>query len=496
MRLNHLIGLFSVGGMVAVAVVACGDDSASSGPSSSVAGPGSGGGPAGPGPASSSTGMGGNTDESTSCADAIPLTEAMNAAGGVFYEYDGAVINPPGDEDFFKITVEAGQYWVIGTEANPMDEMGRVDTVVTLLSEDGMTQLAEVDDSFPRVSTDTEMFHRFVAAGTYCLKVQEFSTWNGDSPLGDPSFVYRLFGVPIDFELYPEYTADTEPNNTLLTAQELEYGMLTNMQNYSVLTGMLDSDTDVDWYHIVPPTDATALSLDLTPWGDGVGDEQGFGNTSPQGVIELQDDMGEVVARVDAEKVREGLDGMSSVPVLEGADYLLKVPRVLASTVGANDFYILKFSTQNAESQNPQETEPNNDASTATATVGTPSGTTTSHFIGGTFGSATDVDYWAFDPGNAPQPGNTLVVVCSSWAAGSGVRDMKVAYLEGTTVVREEQEEEAKGVLWTNAPTDEMTDVAITIGATGPYYIRLAATLFDAGPAWSTHYLCGLHVSQ
>jgi hypothetical protein len=495
MRLNHLIGLFSVGGLLAVAAVACGDDVSSDPGATTNVGPGSGGGPAGPGPASSSTGTGGSTDESTSCADAVNLTEAMNAAGGVFYEYDGAVINPPGDEDYFKITVEAGQYWLIGTEANPMDEMGRVDTVVTLLSEDGNTQLAEVDDSFPRVSTDTEMFHRFVAAGTYCLKVQEFSTWNGDAPLGDPSFVYRIFGVPIDFALYPEYTADTEPNNNLTEAQLPSYGMLTNMQNFTVLTGMLDTDTDVDWYEIVPPTDATALSLDLTPWGDGVGDEQGFGNTNPQGVIELIDNMANVVGRVDAEKVRDGLEGLSSVPVFEGQTYFVKVPRAGGTTVGTNDFYILKFSTQNAESQNPQETEPNNDATTANVSVGQPNGTTTSHFIGGTFAGGNDIDYWTFDM--APQPGNTLVVVCSSWAAGSGVRDMHVAYLEGTTVVRDAAEDEAKGVLWTNAPTDEATDVAITVGAAGPYYIRLSATMLAGGSNnWSTHYLCGLHISQ
>lgn len=495
MKFNHLIGLFTVGGLVAVAVVACDGDGSSDPSATTNVGPGPGPGGGGPAPASSSTGTGGTDDESTSCADAIPLTEAMNAAGGVFYEYDGAVINPPGDEDYFKITVEAGQYWLIGTEANPMDEMGRVDTVVTLLSEDGNTQLAEIDDSFPRVSTDTEMFHRFLAAGTYCLKVQEFSTWNGDDPLGDPSFVYRLFGVPVDFELYTEYTADTEPNNELIDAQMLSTGMLTNMQNYSVLTGMLETATDVDWYQIVPPTDATALSLDFTPWGDGVGDEQGFGNTSPQGIIRLRDNMGNVVAQGNGELVHDGLDGLSSVPVSENLNYFLEIPRVAGSMPGTNDFYILKFSTQNAESQNPQESESNDTAATATVTMGQAGGTGSSHFIGGTFSSATDVDFWSFDPATEPAAGNTLTVVCSSWAAGSGVRNMEVAYLEDATVVKTQLEDEAKGVLWTNSGSDEMTDVGVTVGAAGTYYIRLSATMFDANVS-SRHYLCGLHVAQ
>src|SRR5262245_45152104 len=212
MRFTHLIGLFTIGSGLAFAAVAC-DSDVNGDTGTGTASGGQGPGPAGPGPntGTGAMGTGGMPDEGTSCDDAIVMTQAANGQ----WESNG-VVNPAGDTDFFKFDVAAADTWfAIYTVANPNDDPMLLDTVVTVLSEDGQTQLAEVDDSFPRANTDTEIFHRFIAPGTYCLKVQEFSSWNQMTPEGSETFTYDINALPVDPAMFLGYTVDTGDNDTL-----------------------------------------------------------------------------------------------------------------------------------------------------------------------------------------------------------------------------------------------------------------------------------------
>ena len=328
MRTFHvLVGMFALGGVAALSAGGC---------SSTTSDDDDGGGGTGTGgtttttTSTSSQGGGGSSggDESTSCEDAIVLEAGTNSLGGTFYRYDDAVINPAQDEDFFKFTATAGQWIGILTDANPDDIPEMIDTVVTLYNEDGTTMLAEVDDSFPRATTDTEMFHRITAAGTYCVKVQEFSDWNGDSPEGDPTFLYDIVVLPIDFALYDEYNLDTEPNNASGTAQDsLSFADLTNSQYFTQLAGLLDPGDDVDFYRVTAPAGAIALSVDLTASQV----DNGYGSTKGPGMVSIYDTTGAtLLAQVDNAQQPNGLEGMSAVPAVPG-DYLLEVTR-LATT--------------------------------------------------------------------------------------------------------------------------------------------------------------------
>jgi hypothetical protein len=209
MRNSHLFGLLVVGASIAGISGGCSSDTdpeTNNGGGGTTSSSSTTSGTTTTTPTSSGGGEGGGTsvDESTSCADAVAMEELQNSLGGDFYE-GTAVINPAGDDDFFTFTAEAGQWLQLSTDANPDDDPAMIDPVVTLYNADGSTQLAEADDQTPRVTVDSELFYRVETAGTYCVRVQEFSDWNGDTPEGDPSYSFRLIMLPIDFELYAQH---------------------------------------------------------------------------------------------------------------------------------------------------------------------------------------------------------------------------------------------------------------------------------------------------
>ena len=101
------------------------------------------------------------------------------------------VIATPGDLDFYKIEAEAGQWLAITTSANPDDTPGKVDTVITLFDAD-QNQVAQNDDAYPRRNTDSQLITKVVATGTYYIKLEEWTTWAGETAEGEASFTYTL----------------------------------------------------------------------------------------------------------------------------------------------------------------------------------------------------------------------------------------------------------------------------------------------------------------
>jgi len=455
---------------------------------------------------SSSTG-GGSTvpDESTSCADAPVIAESQNGLMQPLFRSDDNIIGEGGDEDFFIIQgIQAGEWWQFGTDANPDDNPMLIDTVLSVYTEDGSALLATVDDSFPRTSTDSEMFHRFEEGGNYCIKVEEFSSWSDGTPEGGPSYIYSVFGIPINFAAYDQHNQDTEPNDDQTAADtngdiSVLSGDMSD-QWFATFMGVTGTANDVDVYRFVAPTDAIGFDLDLTSPDP----ENGYGSTGGPGAVKVYDSVFGLVAEIDATKRDQGLDGMSAVPVVAGQTYYVAVEKPAGQTVGTNDFYVLKSFTR--DTSNPQEgggmTTP-----TDTGTNDTSAGaeapasqdpqtlatgeTVTSTFVGGELPEG-DVDYWTFDTAGMPQSGDQFTLICSSWSIGSGVRGMTVTLEDQNGApVQTGIEDEAAGVLWSDAMG--ATDTAVTISGNGPFFVRLenvAATTDGAQSA--TQYLCGL----
>jgi hypothetical protein len=435
-----------------------------------------------------STGTGGGVpvDESTSCADAIQLDAKTNNSMLTFYDAEG-IIGEPGDADYFKFDAQKGDWLQLFTDANPMDDSTMIDTVLTLYNADGSTQLAEVDDAFPRQSTDSELFYHVVADGTYCVKVWEFSDWNGDMAEGGPTYKYRVGTVPIDFAVYEQYNLDTEPNDSTSAPQSnLSYGLSQSNQNFTTFAGSFASGTDVDVYEITTPAAAVGMSTTFTPSGsDGNGSTQGPGNVSIYAA-----DGTTMVGFLDYQK---GADGFSSVPVMENTTYYLEVARP-AGSAGANDSYAIKFRT--TEQLNPQETNDSaNDASggaeIAVGQVSPNNAKTNSFFIGGTLTGLPDTDWWKISASEK----DVIVVACSALRAGGGVVATVSLYgPDATNMLQSETETEAADILWSAHPT-KASMAPITAAATGDYYVEISGSIQNANNT-GNWYMCGVHVTS
>jgi len=430
----------------------------------------------------SSTGTGGTgpQDESTSCADALPLEEKENTLGGYFWDYEG-VIAEPGDVDYFTFQATAGDWVRYRVYA---EESSDLNPVLTVLDSDGAEQVALNNNLIGSSSLDSEIAIHVLDTGTYCLKVEDYSTYSGNTPEGDPTFGYRAVALPLDFDLYDTYNVDTEPNDSTGSAQTgVSFDVASDLQISTNFAGML-APGDVDVYEWTAPTGALGLYLYFTPPGN-----DGFGSTQDPGIVRFYENDGTtVLAELD---VQAGSDRFSSVPITAGNAYFLEVNFPQSASAGANDFYYLKFRT--TDTLNDQETDDtaNDDASGADTAVGSVDGDATRHYVGGTL-TAPDTDWWAFQA----SAGNSIVLRCSSWRAGSGVRDATFAVFDNPqgSHLQTETEVEAADVYWSDSSSSaSMGAVAVT--TTGTHFLRISATNQDANVT-SNHYLCGIHVYQ
>lgn len=500
-----------VGAMAMIAAYGCGvsvEETASSGAggaggagsntsSSVVVGPGSG--PTTTSGPSTSTGTTPPPDESTSCANAVELAPGMNSQSGVKYFAAQGVLAEPNDKDYFKLALKKGDWVNIGTEANPDDDPGLVDTVVALLSEDGKEVFAEVDDSFPRASTDSNFDFHVPADGTYCFQVQEFSAWAGNDPEGDPNFAYALVVVPYDADnlsVFEGLSEDSEPNNEPAQAQTLAQRALSTGQEASTMYGLLDPTADVDVFKFKAPAGALGMYLNFQPSGS----TNGNGSTGNIGLVNIwNSDASMLLAQLDygqatAQVSSDGSYGFASVPVTAETDYLIQINRKAGAAQGANDFYV--FTGYTGDQLNPQETDDTLNATAAGAEtmsgmINANDPTMTNHFLGGGI-PAGDVDYWKFDAA----AGDTVSVACSARRAGAGVEDFTVSLVDkDDKVLQTEVEDPSKDLLWSSdSPNMSMNSVKLT--AAGTYYLKLNATKAVENGATLAYYLCGVHTQS
>jgi|GEM_PF-2759237 len=509
MKSFKLLG--AVGLITMVAAAACGGESASdtdgsggatasasvgNGPSSSVAGPTS----SVAGPASTGSGMTPD-DESKSCADAVELKAGKNNQSGISYLFAEGILAEPNDKDFFKFTAKKGDYINVGTIANADDDPMLVDTVVSLLSADGKTVFAEVDDSFPRISTDSNFDFRVPADGTYCLQVQEFSAWAGDDPEGDPTYQYAAVVLPYDdanLKLLSGLTFDKEPNDSPAAAQPLvtrTVGM--DLQIAGNFFGLLDPKTDKDVFLLKAPTGALAMSLTFQPSGS----TNGNGSTGNIGLVNIWNSTGtKLLAQLDygqaTAQVNSGGDyGFASIPVTADGTYLVEVNRKAGAEVGENDFYA--FLAVTSDVVNPQETDDTANATLMGAEATMPQVNQndpnfTNRFIGGGI-PAGDTDFWKLDV----EKDEKIIVVCSARRAGAGVADFTVELIgpDKTTSLQKEVEDPTKALLWSDEGQTKSLN-AVKAATTGTYYLKLSALTPIMGGATLAWYQCGLHTQS
>jgi len=457
-------------------------------------------------------------DESTSCGDALPMDPARPVPGTP--SSAGGVIGESGDNDFVLVDLVKGDWVRIFTTANPEDHAPFdpldpwLDTVVTVHRADATVTAASMDDSYPRGfgTTDSELLWRVPESATYCLRIEDFGSWGLAAPRGDPSFAYELQVEIMDQAIQEEWNLDDEPNDTIVLAQSITGRALTaddyparalpylGGATLSWIAGVLEGSQDRDLFEVTPAADGV-VALYLSPLGPGRRADapnlpaNGSGSTGGIGKITAYNEAGGLLAEIDyplhaanlgVEAGRE--PGLSGLPVTKGEKLWISVARDESSpSQGDNDFYAFKLFT--LSSFHPEANDVGNDDPLAAELIPDNS------WVRGSLEEG-DVDHWTFAA--QPAPPMQLLLGCSSESAGSGVRGLRVTYLDGSTEVQSGTEDVVDGVLWADIGAFAWaTDQSVPFRSSGPHYIRLENSNAEAdGVALSRDYSCSLFAAE
>ncbi len=430
-----------------------------------------------------------DTDISTGCDDAVPMDTA-----GTFVQ---GMLEQPDDIDYFSITLAAGDFVQLYTDIHAdNDSTDLLDPVITLWSEDGATLLASADDQIPRVDMDSEMIYRAPSAGTYCVAIEGFGNWSGDTGV-NTDWQYNMAALLMDPAqagwkedlLNPE----AETNDTIAEANAMTMAAGTADANYGRAYGDLSGDTDVDVFSYTLPAAAVATSISFyKPFGAGSAGVQGHGSTLTNGMVTLTNAAGDVISTLDfsfdgADWAPPNSPPDANIPLAGGTEVFVHFEGGTDWTPGTNDFYVADV--YNQTSDNTMEVEPNEvtgTASTTTFAANTSGGE--SGFIMGTVDVAgTDVDYWEFDA----LAGEEITLACGAASNGSGLVDATFAiHNAADTELQSETESGYNSILWSSTSGASMPPIDVTANAT--YYLVVSAAS-QSGDMSANHYRCGIH---
>lgn len=389
-------------------------------------------------------------------------------------------IDPPGQIDYYRVNAGVGQWVEFRVIANPDNDAELLDSVLTVLAADGVQRVARNDDDVLGFGVDSALVYRSPGTATYCLQLQDFSSWTNDVAEGGPTYVYDLYANPIDFQT-PGLNRDTEPNDTTATAQLGITAFSTPaVAQLANLAGDFATLEDVDVYRLNSAPTAQTIEVLFTPTGNA-----GYGGTTALGLVDIvAADGSTVLGRLDVARGARAL----RLPALGLTNYHVYVHAPPAAP-GANPFYWLQWRA--LASRNPQETNDVANGVSATAEVATPvpfdGGT--SYFLGGTIDSS-DTDWWSF----TASAGNRVQLSCASAREGSGVISLTVTLYRDPVQAPLQSEAETASVdlRWDD---NGGTRPAVVIATTGTHYLRLT-TPSVSGVVVDRHYNCGITVVQ
>jgi hypothetical protein len=382
------------------------------------------------------------------------------------------VVNPKGDEDYYKFTGTAGSWIAVWASANAECTEGKLDPVITLY-DSSQAQIAENDDEISGVNCDSFLITRLPAAGTYYVKVRDWfqSYYPADETKwqGGPLFTYKLYLMTLENGTNGT-TIDQEPGNDIATAAPVEFPS----GSAGSLLGTFADTSDVDVYTFTLAADA---SVYFTFQAEGA---DGNGSTAKLGDVYLTDSTGAtVVARID------GAQGALELqpPLIPAGSYALWIKS--SGTLGANPFYTATNFTGSTDNPPDAEGATNTGANDtlATAEALTESSTAGSYFVLSHLPTVGDVDYYKVTVAAS----TTLAVACGAASNGSGIIGLQAS-------VRDSGDAELRAA--TESPGDGLlvggTDNLLNISTAGTYYVKLSKTgqASDLAANWIR---CGIH---
>ena len=135
-------------------------------------------------------------------------------ATAIFWETEiGGLINPAGDTDWFAITAEGGEFARV--QVNTFEDDNDLNSVVSIFDSAGHRVAWEDEHPAGSVSVDDSVCFAYLAeAGTYYVKVEDYSTFYGESPVGGFGSDYLL--------TVKEASAGAEPDSPQSTGSDIE----------------------------------------------------------------------------------------------------------------------------------------------------------------------------------------------------------------------------------------------------------------------------------
>ena len=422
----------------------------------------------------------------SSCA--LPIEAELGAS------LDGA-IDADGKSVYYSVPVKAGDFLVLDATTAATAESGEeiVDTAITVFNADGSQMLANLDDAFPRYTTDAELFHRVKADGTLCVRVTDFATWSGEASLVavDPNYTFSVGKISPAADVV---TFDAEPNDTDAAPQAGKIKAYSQGNGGSTfLVGVLASATDVDTFKFTLPTGAAAISVEVPPIGAPLAAaSSSYGSTMERFTVTVKKTDGTVVAELAPPAGNIAKVGDSLSAPLSPGEYLLTVSRPAGLAAGANDFYAttVNFSTTNTAETETLGANTNDTLATAqnlalTAAAADPK--RKSGYLLGFLPAGDAADSFQFAVGANDQVG----LSCGAARNGSGLEGFKAELFVAGTSKQVETESVLADLSWSGGRGASKAPVTAT--AAGTAVLQLSATGRSARNTGS-FYLCGVHV--
>ena len=389
---------------------------------------------------------------------------------------DGA-LDPPGQTDVYAYAGTAGEWLALQVTANPDRLLERLDSVVTLYSADGRTQLARNDDDPFSLALDSLVVYRVDTTGTYCIAVEDFTTSRGLPPPDGATFDYALAAVPLALPSAGR-VRDTEPNDTAGSAT-IGTTSAGPAGETAFVVGDFGAAADVDIFRFTTATLAEVVEVRFGPQG-----VAGWGGSTGLNLVDvLEPDGTTVLARLDVALGARAI----RVPVIGQRQYRLAI-RTPTTPLGAKPTYTVRWATMPDDTQAESNDVGNGLAATAEVAAPVAGSSGMSYFFRGTL-SAGDEDYWAF-PASA---GERIRVYCASKREGSGVTDPTFR-LYGDPVqapLRSEVETATADLGWHN--DGGASRPAVTAPSSRTDYMRVGASTLSP-VVTDRHYGCGVHV--
>jgi hypothetical protein len=352
-------------------------------------------------------------------------------------------------KDYFTFMGTAGERVLISAEAVSQimpapspTEQNIIDTVVTLY-DSNMNVIAQDDDAWPRINTDSALFTVLPTTGQYYFSVEDcnsaFGSNAGCAPVGQVTdFIYQVFVADVSKLNHPEIYGGTSQDGTTSKGEAIPYAVqdqMTGDYGFYIIDGdgfNTNPSTQVFSFQVpaaLMPAAGTRPRFEF--WLQPIGTNNGDGSTS--NVTAWVTDMTgtNVIAKADQVNYKDGDNPDQplelTAPVTPGNQYYLFVKDDAASPAAGDFFffqhYVGSYYGNPIETEGPGMTGMNDTAATAqvlTMNAQQPG----AYFVDGDIANnGMDVDWFQIDP---PAGAKTVSAGCASLRSGSGVQGFTI----------------------------------------------------------------------